>query len=420
MLLDRLRGNPIDTPQAPRSILPDNIPLEFQVLLSACRVFLGTEEPARLEARLAQGPDWDSLLRLANRHGVMPLLYRSISKNCPQAVPQEWLRRLMLQYMQNAARNMKMTGELLRILDALKEAGIKAVPLKGPVLAQQVYGDVALRQFSDLDIMVVPVDVETALGIIQTRGYKCEHELSLSKRRSLQKTVHHHYLLNRESGIVIELHWTIAPSYYGLKADAALILNRAKQASVMGKDLNIISQEDTLMLLCQHGTKHTWEKLSWICDLAGLVTGESIRLSSAEKREDEADAERVILIGILLVNELLGIEVPVDLRLRARGDRALVDFACQATKLLFLDSNGHKDLRKMQIDRSILYMSLYRSSCKKACYFIGMITNPADIDLGRAGPPDSMLPFYRLVKLLRMTVTYGGAFCSWLRRSRCG
>jgi hypothetical protein len=34
-------------PQAPESLLPDNTPLEFRVILSACRVFLGTEKLAK-------------------------------------------------------------------------------------------------------------------------------------------------------------------------------------------------------------------------------------------------------------------------------------------------------------------------------------------------------------------------------------
>jgi hypothetical protein len=60
-------------PQAPKSLLPNNTPLEFRVLLSACRVFLGTEEPAKLEALLQQGPEWEQLLALSSRHGVMLL-----------------------------------------------------------------------------------------------------------------------------------------------------------------------------------------------------------------------------------------------------------------------------------------------------------------------------------------------------------
>ncbi len=83
MLLSRIRGQEDKESETPAraSILLEDIPLEFQVLLSACRIFLGTEEPLKLEANLQKGLDWDRLLVLANRQGVMPLLYRSISQN---------------------------------------------------------------------------------------------------------------------------------------------------------------------------------------------------------------------------------------------------------------------------------------------------------------------------------------------------
>jgi hypothetical protein len=45
------------SPHAQESPLPDNTPLEFRVILSACRVFLGMEEPAKLEALLQMEPD---------------------------------------------------------------------------------------------------------------------------------------------------------------------------------------------------------------------------------------------------------------------------------------------------------------------------------------------------------------------------
>ena len=62
MPLPSLRGHEeanAPSPQAPESLLPDNTPLEFRVILSACSVFLGTEEPAKLEALLQQGPERD-------------------------------------------------------------------------------------------------------------------------------------------------------------------------------------------------------------------------------------------------------------------------------------------------------------------------------------------------------------------------
>ena len=56
----------------------------------------------------------------------------------------------------NRLRDLELTGELARLLDRFRRDGIAAVPYKGPVLAAQAYGDVALREFVDLDILVHP------------------------------------------------------------------------------------------------------------------------------------------------------------------------------------------------------------------------------------------------------------------------
>src|SRR5438067_2363962 len=53
-----------------------------------------------------------------------------------------------------AARNLYATGELHRLLDVLADAGIAAMPWKGPALAAQLYGNLALRPFLDLDVLV--------------------------------------------------------------------------------------------------------------------------------------------------------------------------------------------------------------------------------------------------------------------------
>ena len=40
------------------------------------------------------------------------------------------------------------------------------VPVKGPVLASTAYGDIAMREFVDLDILVRPSDVASAMTIL--------------------------------------------------------------------------------------------------------------------------------------------------------------------------------------------------------------------------------------------------------------
>jgi hypothetical protein len=61
-----------------------------------------------------------------------------------------------------ARKNLRFTAELIRILNCLESHGIAAIPFKGPTLAESVYGNLALREFSDLDILVRQSDFPRA------------------------------------------------------------------------------------------------------------------------------------------------------------------------------------------------------------------------------------------------------------------
>jgi hypothetical protein len=141
----------------------------------------------------------------------MPLLYRAISQNCPQAVPAEWLARLRMQYMMNAVRNMKMTAELLRLLDLFEENGIEAIPYKGPALAEQVFGDLALRTFCDLDIIVPKRDVLRAKDLLKKECYRPEYSLSVAQEKAYLRSQCEYNFNHQAKGIHLEIHWQILP-----------------------------------------------------------------------------------------------------------------------------------------------------------------------------------------------------------------
>jgi hypothetical protein len=86
-------------------------------------------------------------------------LYQSLNTTCPEAVPKANLAQLRNYFHANAQRNLFLTQELLKLLTLFKTNGISAIPYKGPVLAVAVYGNLALRQFGDLDILVHKRDV---------------------------------------------------------------------------------------------------------------------------------------------------------------------------------------------------------------------------------------------------------------------
>jgi hypothetical protein len=90
------------------------------------------------------------------------------------------------------------------LLSALARDGIRAMPLKGSVLAQQVHGSVAARTAGDIDILVASRDLGAAIAALQSQGWKW---LRRSSRASRLPVLH--------EGLVhpvlpaVDMHWRV-------------------------------------------------------------------------------------------------------------------------------------------------------------------------------------------------------------------
>jgi hypothetical protein len=113
--------------------------------------------------------NWPRILELGEHHGVLSLVYQALRESAAR-VPVEVRDDFASRYDQNVRRNLRFTAELFRILDGLESAGIAAIPYKGPVLAQTAYGDLALRNFSDLDVLVPRKEVLPAKEVLRSLG----------------------------------------------------------------------------------------------------------------------------------------------------------------------------------------------------------------------------------------------------------
>ena len=107
---------------------------------------------------------------LRGRHGLVSLLYYQLSTICPESVPGALLNRLKTRFQANLAHNLFLTAELLKLLSLFENHGIPAVPFKGPVLASSVYGNLSLREFSDLDILIHREDFNKAKDLLLLAG----------------------------------------------------------------------------------------------------------------------------------------------------------------------------------------------------------------------------------------------------------
>ena len=110
-------------------------------------------------------------LRLAEHHGVLPLVARNLIEH-GLGLPPEIERSLRSAYEVNLRRSMLFTAELARIMQHFERRQLRAVPYKGAVLAQSLYRDLGLRSFSDLDFLI------SAQGLRASEAGSCRNRIS--------------------------------------------------------------------------------------------------------------------------------------------------------------------------------------------------------------------------------------------------
>jgi hypothetical protein len=116
-----------------------------------------------------------------------------------------------------------MAAELLAIVEAFAAGGIRALPYKGPALAESVYGNVAMRQFGDLDILVPRDQVKAAKACLRARGYAPEYPLAGAVEAAFLRSPAQYHLVMRHAarGVMVELHWKTDPEFPVERGDEA-------------------------------------------------------------------------------------------------------------------------------------------------------------------------------------------------------
>jgi putative nucleotidyltransferase-like protein len=254
---------------------------------------------------VASHPDPERLASTADQHGVLPLLARALSL---AGIPCETVRARAREI---AFRNLALAAELVKLVGALRELGIEALAYKGPVLGQQLYGDVTLRQFRDLDIVIAPRDVMRTRDVLCQLGYKEMEQFSGPLVRNHVSSQCEWQMRGTNSGTIIELHWALFPRYASF--DLSVIeLNQASVAiEIAGERVRAMNLRHLALVLSAHGTKHFWYRLGWLVDFALVLR--SYAVGDVEKILDDAAGKgmkRIFLISAALAANVLRLRLP--------------------------------------------------------------------------------------------------------------
>ncbi|MBI3606558.1 MAG: nucleotidyltransferase family protein [Nitrospirae bacterium] len=379
---------------------------EAELLLYAARTCLDSEETERIRALVREDIDWTYLLRLALSHGVMPLLYRSLNIHCPDAVPKGALDQLQGHFFANAARNLFLTEELLKFMDLLEANGVPVIPYKGPALAASAYGNLALREFGDLDILVHERDVPRAKDLLISRGYRPNVELPSAKEASYIQFRGARGFSRGDSGVCIDLHWgvTLHKKSFSFPIDEERLWERLEPVSLGGRTVHSIPPEELLQILCVHGSRHCWEQLKWICDIAELVRAhQGLDWKRLMEEARSLHNSRMLLLGLLLARDLLGAILPEEVLQTMRADRVVKSLAAQIRERIFAEAGG--PLRVFE--SSLFYLRIRERLWDGVPDFLQMVITPDGKDWEFLPLPESISFLYYLLRPIRLIGKYG-------------
>jgi hypothetical protein len=360
-------------------------------------VSLAPDAIAKIAAATERAVDWHEFLRLAEQHGVLPLVARNLAAHA-RGVPTEIERQLGSADEANVRRNLWFAGELGRITDHLNGKQLRAVPYKGPVLAESVYGDLALRSFHDLDFLISPADFEPAKQALAELGYRPAEELSPAVGRFWLRNGYERSFDGAAGKNLVELQWGVLPYFYAVDLEIDDLLERSVQTSVAGREVSCLSPEDSLLALCLHAAKHLWTRLIWVCDIAESLRTQTIDHKLVRSRAQSLGILRIMSVTFWLANHLLRVDVPQPVQQVITSDPEVRilgrEFAARLAR------NATYDLDTSEYFRLILRLRERRGDRWR--YLWRLVWTPGAGDLAAVQLPEALFPLYRVVRLARL------------------
>jgi hypothetical protein len=381
---------------------------EFELLCALAGAELTSERIARIANWNLSTLDWSELVRLAEHHGVLPLAARKLMEHA-RGLPPEIERSLRSLYEANLRRSLWFAAELARILQHFQHferRPLQAVPYKGPVLAQSAYGDLGLRNYSDLDFLISPTDFGRAKQALAEIGYRPSTELTPAIERFWLRTGYERSFNGAAGKYLVELQWALLPRFYAVDLHVDDLLARSVRTVIGGCEVPCLAPEDSLLVLCLHAAKHLWTRLIWLSDIAETLRSQSqsqsrnqtIDFALVFSRARALGIARILGVSFWLVKNVLHAELPKPAEEMITADPQVPvlgrEFAARLARGAVYDFESTEYFR--------LILKLRERRGDRWRYLWRLVWTPGVGDIVAARLPEALFPFYRIVRVGRL------------------
>jgi hypothetical protein len=369
---------------------------EGRLLLACARAPLHPAPPPPPAA----GPlDPVRLLALAERNGLAALLHRFAGPHLPPDVSEP----LAAAAARCARAGLAAAGRLRRLAEALGGRGIRMAAYKGPALAMRAYGDVGLRSYADLDLLVAPDDVPAAAAVLEAEGYLPLHRFPPAAEALFRRVDGDYPFRHPATGEVVELHARVSSLRFGADLATPALLGRARPVRLGGGAVPALADDDLFLALALHGSKHRWARLEWLAAAAALAVRAGLSPERMVERGAAVGGRRTVLLALLLFRDALELALPPRVERALAREPGLAPLAAEARGIWFAaaapDEPTEANLR--------FNLRLRDGPAERARFALRWLLVPSPEDWAWVRLPAPLAPLYRLVRPLRLALRYG-------------
>jgi hypothetical protein len=369
---------------------------EFKWLLACCAV----DGSGRVRQFPVEAANWQQVLALADFHGVTPVIHAALndSPSREREVSTEIRNELRARFEQNVRKNLRMAAELMRVLDCLERAGIAAIPYKGVALAELLYGDIALREFSDLDVLVRASDVPRARTALAQIGFRPNLTLTTPQEQAYLAAGYEYTFDGPAGKNLLEVQWNFVPRFFAVDFGMEDVFRRCVTGAVSGRTTRLLCDGDLLLALSVHAAKHLWRRLCWIRDIAALVQKPGLDAKLVMRASERLGVRRIVDVSLSLAERLLGANVPSALQSSGRfRDQSLALYGEVQRRIPTMEVHSTESIEYFR-----WMLRLREHASDRALFLARLALTPSVGEWQSVKLPGPLFPLYRVVRLGRL------------------
>ncbi|MEI2463282.1 nucleotidyltransferase domain-containing protein [Niallia taxi] len=285
--------------------------------------------------------NWETFVQLALHHRVFPILYIKLNELKHFSIPESVMVVFQKKYQHNVFSMLQLTSEMEKLGNLFNKNDISALFLKGPILADNIYGDISLRTSKDLDILISPTDIQSTEELLLSCGYVKEEEKSILNEDRWR--THHSVFYHSNFNFSVEIHWRLNDKPDKEPTFSAL-WERRRTSNLTGQPINILGEEDLFLYLISHGARHGWFRLRWLLDIDRFVR-KGVIWENYKKIIKEYSNEHLVGQSLILANRLLHTPIGEDLyKLLVSKSYIIADMALNFIKGSEINQSFPKEL----------------------------------------------------------------------------